>query len=237
MKPSHRPKRVIAFTLIELLVVISVMAVLSAMLFSVLRAVNQKKLVSRARGELAQVQACIDAYKTKLGYYPPDNRNPVNSQLSPGLNQLYYELAGTIFTNNTYISKDHTAPTLTPALVSAFFGAGVTGFVNLDHGNIDEGRAALEFVHTLRANQMADITLSNQATRMSITARLLMCTVPGPDPNRPPLGSGSSAFNPWRYNSSFPTNNPASYDLWADISLGTKVVRICNWSSQPITVP
>jgi len=120
--------------------------------------------------------------------------------------------------------------------VSTFFGAGVTGFVNLDHGNGDEGRPAPEFVHTLRANQMADVTLSNQATHMSVTARLLMCTVPGPDPNSPPLGSGSSAFNPWRYNSSSPTNNPTSYDLWADISLGTKVVRVCNWSPQAITM-
>jgi prepilin-type N-terminal cleavage/methylation domain-containing protein len=236
MRTSSNAPRGAAFTLIELLIVISVIAVLSAMLFSVLRAVNQKKLVSRARGELTQVQACIDAYKSKLGYYPPDNRNPVNGQLSPGLNQLYYELAGTIFTNNTYLSKDHTAPALTPPMVSAFFGAGVTGFVNLDHGNSDEGRVALEFVHTLKASQMADITVTNPGTRITVTARLMVCTVPGPDPNSPPLNAGST-FNPWRYNSSFPTNNPTSYDLWADISLGTKVVRICNWSSQPMTVP
>lgn len=235
MKTKRRPERVIAFTLIELLMVISVMAVLSAMLFSVLRAVNQKKLVSRARGELAQVQACIDAYKTKLGYYPPDNRNPQNSQLSPGLNQLYYELAGTIFTNNTYTSKDRTAPALTTAMVSAFFGAGVTGFLNLDHDNGEEGRGALQLLGTLKAAQMTDITVTNPGTRITVTARLLVCTVPGPDPNNPPLNAGST-FNPWRYNSSFPTNNPTSYDLWADITLGNKVVRICNWSTQSQTV-
>jgi prepilin-type N-terminal cleavage/methylation domain-containing protein len=235
MKTSRHPQRGTAFTLIELLVVISVIAVLSAMLFSVLRGVNQRKLVSRARGELAQVQACIDAYKTKLGYYPPDNRNPQNSQLSPGLNQLYYELAGTLFTNSTYISKDRTAPALTSPMVSAFFGAGVTGFINLDHDSGDEGRGALQFLGTLKAGQMIDITVTNPGTRITVTARLLVCTVPGPDPNSPPLNAGST-FNPWRYNSSFPTNNPTSYDLWADISLGTKVVRICNWSTQPLTL-
>ena len=153
MKTSRRPQRVSAFTLIELLVVISVIAVLSGMLFSVLRAVNQKKLLSRARGELAQVQACIDAYKSKLGYYPPDNRNPVSGQLSPALNQLFYELAGTIFSNNVYVSKDRTAPALTPSMLGDFFGAGVTGFLTKHLGVTWDVRYFRSIDRTIEAGQ------------------------------------------------------------------------------------
>jgi hypothetical protein len=39
--------------------------------------------------------------------------------------------------------------------------------------------------------------------------------------------------NPWRYNSSNPTNNPGSYDLWIQLSIGGTKYLICNWSSQP----
>ena len=37
----------------------------------------------------------------------------------------------------------------------------------------------------------------------------------------------------WAYNSSHPTNNPASYDLWVDLVIGGKTNRISNWSKQP----
>jgi hypothetical protein len=38
--------------------------------------------------------------------------------------------------------------------------------------------------------------------------------------------------NPWRYNSSNPTNNPGSYDLWVQLSIAGKTNLICNWSKQ-----
>jgi len=41
-------------------------------------------------------------------------------------------------------------------------------------------------------------------------------------------------INPYRYNSSSPTNNPRSYDLWIDVLIGGKFNRISNWSEQPI---
>ena len=41
-------------------------------------------------------------------------------------------------------------------------------------------------------------------------------------------------INPYRYNSSSPTNNPRSYDLWIDVLIGGKINRISNWSEQPI---
>ncbi len=231
-RPISRPR---AFTLIELLVVIAIIALLASMLFPILRAVNKAKLLHRTKGELAQVETYIEIYKTKLGHYPPDNRSPLDNQLMPGLNQLYYELAGTAMVNGgAYVSKDRTGPALTPVMLSSFFGPGVIGFVNSERGASDEGSGALQLLKSPLPGQVAETTVTNPATKMTVTARVLVCTVPGIDPNNPPLNYGSPSLNPWQYSSSSPTNNPGSYDLWTDILVNGKTLRVCNWSSQPI---
>ncbi len=231
-------KRKLGITLIELVFVISIIAILAAMIFPAIKVVKRRILITRARGELGQMQSYIDSYKTKLGFYPPDNRHPQTGQLLAGLNQLYYELAGTAFTNgNAFVPIDHTAPPLTTTMILAFFGPGVSGFVNSDRGDGEEGRVAMKFLKgTLKPGQLADTSLTNPAIRLSVTGRILVCTVPGPDPNNPPLNHGSPALNPWCYNSSAPTNNTLGYDLWADIYIDGKTNRICNWSSQPLIV-
>jgi len=39
--------------------------------------------------------------------------------------------------------------------------------------------------------------------------------------------------NPWRYNSSNPTNNPGSYELWIQLVFAPgKSNLICNWTKQ-----
>jgi hypothetical protein len=81
-----------------------------------------------------------------------------------------------------------------------------------------------------------DTTVTNQGLGLTVTARLLVCTVPGTDPNSPMLNNGSPPLNPWRYNSSSPTNNTTTYDLWTDILIGNQAFRICNWSRQPLLV-
>jgi hypothetical protein len=59
---------------------------------------------------------------------------------------------------------------------------------------------------------------------------ILITSVGGPDAAYQPLGGVD--LNPWRYNSSSPTNNPGSYDLWVQLSIGGKTNLICNWSKQ-----
>src|SRR5581483_6096855 len=81
-----------AFTLIELLVVISIIAILAAFIVPVASGVARTQKISRARGEMAQLETAIDRYHEERGYYPPDN--PGN----PLTNQLYYELTGTTAT-------------------------------------------------------------------------------------------------------------------------------------------
>jgi hypothetical protein len=48
------------------------------------------------------------------------------------------------------------------------------------------------------------------------------------------LGTDRSITNLWHYNSHSPTNNPDSYDLWAEILIGKQTNIICNWSDKPI---
>ena len=225
-----------AFTLIELLVVIAVISLIAAMIFPITKAVTRFKLLSRARGELAQLESCINSYKTSLGHYPPDNRNLSSDASIPGLNQLYYELAGTVFSNSVFTTKDDSSQSLSPAMIITIFGTGVSGFVNTDRGNSDEGRPAVQLLRGFKPAQIGETTMTNSATGLNVRGRILVCTVPGTDPNSPPLNNGSPLLNPWRYVSSSPTNNPNTYDLWTDIFINGKVVRICNWSSQPITV-
>src|ERR1700743_2915564 len=88
---NHR-RRIQAFSLIELIIVISIIALLAGLLFPVAALVAKKKQIALAQTELNEVKSAIDEYKTKLGYYPPDNTNNVVT------NQLYFELMGT--TNN-----------------------------------------------------------------------------------------------------------------------------------------
>jgi hypothetical protein len=44
-----------------------------------------------------------------------------------------------------------------------------------------------------------------------------------------PYKGVAGAFNPWHYNSTSPTNNPESYDLWAEVVVAGKPVIIGNW--------
>src|ERR1044071_10347152 len=85
-------RRDAAFTLIELIVVVAIIAVLAAMVLPIAGAVNARKQISVAQTQLKGIEIAIQDYKTKLGYYPPDNPN------NPVTNQLYFELIGT--TNN-----------------------------------------------------------------------------------------------------------------------------------------
>ena len=224
-----------AFTLVELLVVISIMGILAALIFPTLRAVDRAKRVSRTKAELVQVESLIESYKVKLGFYPPDNHDPATGQVLAGMNQLYYELDGTLITNgNIFIDQDLAALPMNRIMVTSFFGPGVVGFMNCARGNADEGSVAHKILQGLKPEQIASVTASNPTTHLIVSGRVLVCTVPGPDPNSPPLNGGVPPLNPWRYNSSTPTNNPNAYDLWVDIFVGGKTNRISNWSSKPV---
>jgi prepilin-type N-terminal cleavage/methylation domain-containing protein len=229
--PSRR--RLPAFTLIELIVVIAVIAILASLIFPIIGVLKKKRNIAVAQTQLKAIEMAIDGYKTKLGFYPPDNTNNVVT------NQLYFELMGT--TNNgsgatgptAFGTLDGSGYVTTTELVN-FIGASLpnapTGLANTStrmHSD-DQGAAATSFIDHLTPNQIGVIDPAGHPQ-----VKILVCTVEWPADKQPPVVAGTQ-LNPWRYNSSHPTNNTATYDLWVDVVIGSKTNRVCNWSTQPI---
>jgi prepilin-type N-terminal cleavage/methylation domain-containing protein len=211
------------FTLIELLVVIAVIALLAAMIFPIGAAIDRAKKRSKARAELAQVEVAIAAYKTKLGFYPPDNPN------NPAVNQLYFELSGTFPTNGqqAYITLDGASLITTNALGQRFNAGGI---LNSTQGGGDEGHGASKFLNDLKPGQIGDLS------SLTPGAKIIVCSIPWPSVTPTYWPAGVLSLNPIRYNSSHPTNNPGSFDLWVDVIIGGKTNRISNWSREPLIV-
>jgi prepilin-type N-terminal cleavage/methylation domain-containing protein len=215
-----------AFTLIELLVVISIIAVLAAFLLPVAAAVRRQATIRTAQAEMAQLETAIDRYKSAYGFYPPSNGNTANYLT----NQLYFELLGTTNLNVTtgdFLTLDGSAEIHVAAATSTF---GVSGFMNCSKLNADESTPqARDFLPDLKPNQIATL-YTNVAGDV---VKVLITSVGGPDAAYQPFGYPNHLdMNPWRYNSSSPTNNPGSYDLWVQLSIGGKTNLICNWSKQ-----
>jgi len=226
-----------AFTLIELLTVISIIAVLAAFTVPVLKGIKRQQYLRSAQAEMEQIETAIERYKAVYGFYPPDN--PCN----PRVNQLYFELLGTtVITNGTlltYQSLDD--PTILITQDASVFGTVfllnasqnncVNGFMNCTKpGAGEETRPAQNFLPGLKPDQVTVFTNNFPGNQLPI--KLLVVSVGGPDFAYSPLGTGAQGINPWRYNSSNPTNNPGSYDLWVQLAISGKTNLICNWSKQ-----
>jgi prepilin-type N-terminal cleavage/methylation domain-containing protein len=216
---SSIPRR--AFTLIELLVVIAVISLLAAMIFPVTGAITRNRIRSKTRTEMEQLVTAIEDYKTKLGHYPPDNPGNLVT------NQLYFELLGTTNDGTSYTTLDGSA-SIRMVDVPKVFGPNVTGFVNCNKASTgDEARLATPFLRQLKPNQY--VLLVNQV-------KILTCSIPAPQASAPYPVATLPGANPWRYNSSNPTNNPNAFDLWTDVVIAGKTNRISNWSRDPLTV-
>jgi prepilin-type N-terminal cleavage/methylation domain-containing protein len=226
------------FSLIELLVVIAVIVVLAAMTFPAMTAVKVAQARHRAQAELSQIETAIENYKTKLGFYPPDNHTNVNAGTYWGLNQLYYELMGSTMTTiggkAAYQTLDGSASILnTTTAFKAAFGPNtqVTGFMNCSKaGAGDDAPNAVKFLVGLKPGQYQAIT--NGIPNTAPVCTLLGSAIGGPIVYASPTGE----IAPYGYNSSNPQHNPKSFDLWIDIVAGGKTNRISNWSARPIFV-
>ena len=217
-----------AFTLIELLVVISIISVLAGLIIGGLGAAKKKQNRDTARAELEQIKAAIDSYHDKYGSYPPNNQNPGVAGV-PGydpymMNPLYYELSGVNYNKltDTYTTLDGTASINGTDYKTAF---GMSAIGNVSKGGGEDAVAARNFLTGLKSKQIND-----NVTNTGIRTTVLVTSVGGPDDNYKPLGV--SALNPFSYNSTNPTNNPSSYDLWVDLVIGGKTNRINNWNAK-----
>ena len=223
-----------AFTLIELLTVIAIMGVIAALIMPVVGAVKKRQYLYNAQAEMEKVATAIDRYKAAYGFYPPSPTTPPTAgNPSTLINQLYYELTGTTNINlppgaPLYQSLGGSPPNVAAADVQTAFG--VAGFVNCSKsGSSEDASAARNFLPDLKPNQITVISNSTGPTT-PVPVTILIGSVGGPDPTYQPLGTQN--LNPWRYNSSSPTNNPGSYDLWIQLSIGGKTNLICNWTKQ-----
>jgi len=210
----------LAFTLIELLVVISIIGILAGFTIPALKAFKRTSLINQTTAEMAQLETAIDSFKAAYGYYPPSNPN--DSRISP----LYFELLGTTndTVNGTYFTLDRSASISDlPAQMNSAFG--VSGFVNcMKTTSGEDAPVARSFLSGLKPNRFSSATNNNVLTTV------LVASVGGPDDSYKPF-FGTPGFNPWRY--ACPgTNNPTSYDLWVQLSIGGKTNLICNWSKQ-----
>jgi prepilin-type N-terminal cleavage/methylation domain-containing protein len=210
------------FTLIELLVVIAVIALLAGMIFPVTGVVNKIKIRSKARAELARIELAIDGYKSKLGYLPPGNST--NYALSP----LYYELAGTSRQGMTFETLDKSST----IIVGDLLLFGVTGFMNSMVGSGgDEGPVSQRFLTGARPAPTAAIGTGADTSQLP---KVLITSIPWNVDKFGVLFPQNPAVSPVFYNPTNPTNNPTSYDLWVDVTVGDKTNRISNWSREPI---
>jgi prepilin-type N-terminal cleavage/methylation domain-containing protein len=207
----------LAFTLIELIVVMTVIAVLAALIFPVIGGIKKKALITRVQTQMKTIESAIETYKDNVKVYPPENPG------KPELNPLLYELAGTTVNG----ARFDTGLGIGIGNPAAFFGAGVSGFVNVTRGSEDELQAARNCLNNIRPNQYLEVELGSQR------GGVLGVVDPGPL-----MFSNSSGktINPWRYLSASATNNPGSFDLWVDVLIGGKTIRIGNWNDKPITI-
>ncbi|MGB8368193.1 MAG: type II secretion system protein [Limisphaerales bacterium] len=217
-----------AFTLIELLTVIAIIGVIAALILPVAAAVKKHQYLYNTQAEMEKVETAIDRYKAAYGFYPPSPTTPPTAGNSSTLfNQLFYELEGTTGDGiNNYTNLDGSDIIKATDVPLAFPGIG--GFINCTKaGAGEDASVARNFLPDLKPNQIGRYC-TNYNNTFGVT--LLICSVGGPDPTYQPLGTQN--LNPWRYNSSSPTNNPGSYDLWIQLSIGGKTNLICNWTKQ-----
>jgi prepilin-type N-terminal cleavage/methylation domain-containing protein len=224
-----------AFTLIELLTVIAIIGVIAALLLPVVGAVKKHQYIYNAQAEMAKLETAIERYHAAYGFYPPSPTNsPTAGNPSTLYNQLFYELEGTTGDGiNNYTNLDGSDIIKAADVPKAFPGVG--GFINCTKvGNVGAGEdspKARNFLPDLRPNQIARWCTNNfNGTPNDFGVTLLICSVGGPDAIYQPLSVQD--VNPWRYNSSSPTNNPGSYELWIQLSIGGKTNLICNWTKQ-----
>jgi prepilin-type N-terminal cleavage/methylation domain-containing protein len=219
------------FTLVELLVVISIIAVLAALTLTVMPGVAKRQKISIAQAELQQIETALENYKAKYGVYPPGN--PTNALVNP----LFYELSGVtnviIDGNPSYQTLDAASTVTVNNFIAAF---GVGGVVNCSKGSGEDVVLAKNFLPGLKPAQINTATNGSTQGQQQLFS-YLVTSVGGSDATYTPTYKFNG--NPFRY--AYPgTNNPNSYDLWVQLSIGSTVSApdsnskylICNWSQQ-----
>ncbi len=123
-----------AFTLVEILVVVAIIGILAALIAGLAGRASRSKILKRAQAECQALVMAIEAYKAKMGYYPPDNPRDTSFINTA----LYYELTGTGI----------------PDAVTNTFG--VVGIANIGQRADNQNASPEKFVTGLRPDQFAE---------------------------------------------------------------------------------
>ncbi|MBI3414418.1 MAG: type II secretion system protein [Verrucomicrobia bacterium] len=206
-----------AFSLIELLVVIAIIGVLASLVVGLSSVASARSRESRIRAELNQYITAIDSFKTHFGFYPPDSLSGTN--VNPALNPLYYELSGTVVDNVAKSFQAGNGISLKSSEVQTFFGR--AGFVNA----AVEAKELKPFIANWKSSQTKAVQINGVQVQLLVVPVDLRPSDPAVVP-----GAGNQRVNPWRYVSTNPTNNPNSFDLWAEVPIGKNQVKLIgNW--------
>jgi hypothetical protein len=199
--------------------------VLAGITIPALSKVKQVQYRKAALAELKQLEAAIENFKAKYGAYPPSNRNISGAGYDP-LNYppLYYELSGvTRDASGNYTTLDGASKISANDYSAAY---GVAGIINCTKGSAEDKVDAVNFLTGLKIKTNDAVTNNLKRTTVILTS------VGGPDDNYTPQPLNASGLNPFRYNSTNPTNSPNSFDLWVDLVISGKTYRINNWSTR-----
>jgi prepilin-type N-terminal cleavage/methylation domain-containing protein len=229
MQRAFRPNiaaRHNAFTLIELLVVIAIIACARQSDRRPGWPGRRKSKEAQVRAQLNGLITAIDRYKKRVWLLSTGQR----SEQHGGGNECESRHQSTLLrTDRSYceqsvgnFSKPEQTYHITALTVQSVFHR--DGFVN---ASTDPKELKFQGAN-LKANQVEN---GCQSVAPRWTSWFCRRHFPRGIPRQYLRGSPfESLVNPWRYVSTNPTNNPASFDLWAEVPLNNKEVRtIGNW--------
>jgi prepilin-type N-terminal cleavage/methylation domain-containing protein len=137
LNPARRLARTVhrpgggGFSLIELLTVIAIIGILAAIGAGLAGVASRKSKESATKAGLEKLKTAIESYRADFNQYPPDSyvNAPSGAYANAVLNPLYYELSGTISSQQgrAYRLEDHTEQ-LSVLQIQQLFGR--KGFLN-----------------------------------------------------------------------------------------------------------
>lgn len=245
----------LAFTLIELLTVISIIAVLAGLVVGLAPVASAKMKEARVRGELAGLVTAIESYKSRFGVYPPDHVLPpagnATAPVDSVMNTLYYELTGALVDNNraSFFTADDEVEVTSLVLENRLGREGIVNSVPRTKAGaklLPEERPLKRRLFTAAIKDYQSCEIFRQKSAPGYVDLELLAVGHGGDasgkkgagiawplnnPKFPPPVPTNPALNPWHYVSTNPTNNPTSFDLWAEIIVKGERKIIGNWNN------
>jgi len=213
-----------------MLVVIVIIGILASLVVGLSAVASRKMKESRTRAELNALITAIEAYKAKLGYYPPDNPD------NPALNPLYYELVGTVY--KTHPKNPRTGRFIDPLHGDEMKTKTIKEYFKRD-GFVNTARSQSQVISFFdpKDDQVKEVSEEqhdheghkHQEEHSDVLVAPVTWPLARKDHPVRHHGRVIKGLNPWRYVSSNPTNNIGQFDLWAEIVVGGHIHDISNW--------